>query len=449
MWLETIDFQEYKNKILTLGVESAFVRDQINQRFGKNIKRLFGNLCGEKIELQLVAGKQVGTQRPRSRPASGAGKGTRSSPRAASPAPSPGGGSAQQGQPGGRGVPRTPDYTFENFVIGDNNSFAASASVAISNSPGTDYNPCLIYGGVGLGKTHLIQAIGNRVRTKFPHLKIIYVPAEHFVNEFIKSINNNRTTQFKNKYRLADILLIDDIHFFSGKEGTQEELFHTFNVLYDARKQMVFTCDRPVSEIPKFTERLRSRFSRGLSVDLQPPSFETRVAIINKKVEQNSSNVFFPAEVIDYVAQNITTNVRDLEAALTRLFAYSRLVDKEITLDIVKTQLRGMIADNNEINISIQHVQKVVSDYFNISFSDLIGKKRTKNISFPRQLAIHLVRNITYSSFTDIGLQFGGRDHTTIIHANNQIEEKARSDPAVEATVKNLTNLVFESRKER
>jgi chromosomal replication initiator protein len=334
------------------------------------------------------------------------------------------------------------DYTFENFVIGDNNTLAANACMAISKNPGTAYNPCLIYGGVGLGKTHLIQSIGNSVHASNPDIKISYVTAETFTNEFIEAIHHNKNHQFKNKYRKVDILLIDDIHFLQDKTGTQEELFHTFNALYDSNKQMVFTCDRPVSELKQLTDRLRSRFERGLNVDLQAPAFETRFAILKQKVEEKK--VPITDEVIELICRNVTTNVRDLEAALTRLIAYADLLNKKVTVDIARQQLKDVFSNPKMSNITMEMIQRVTAEYFNLSSNDLRGKKRTKAIAFPRQVAMFITRELTEFSTTEVGLEFGGRDHTTVMHACQRVESRMQTDPSMEPIIQRIIRQIKE-----
>ncbi len=334
------------------------------------------------------------------------------------------------------------DYTFENFVVGDNNSFAANACIAISKNPGTAYNPCLIYGGVGLGKTHLIQSIGNYVHNTYEKTRVVYVTAETFTNEFIQSIRDGKNHQFKNRYRNVDVLLIDDIHFLQSKDQTQEELFHTFNALYDSNKQMVFTCDRPVSELKHLTDRLRSRFERGLNVDLQPPNYETRYAILKRKTEEKRAAI--DEQVIELISKNITTNVRDLEAALTKLIAYSDILNKKITVDIAQEQLKDVFSSPKQSNITIEIIQRAVADYFNLSPYDLRGKKRTKAIAFPRQIAMYITREITEFSTTEVGLEFGGRDHTTVMHACQRIESRMQTDPYLEPTIQRLIRQIKE-----
>ena len=334
------------------------------------------------------------------------------------------------------------EYTFDHFIVGDNSSFAANASIAIAKNPGTAYNPCLIYGGVGLGKTHLIQSIGNYVYNQNEKTRVVYVTSETFINDFIQSIQQGKNHQFKNRYRNVDVLLIDDIHFLQGKNQTQEELFHTFNALYESNKQMVFTCDRPVSELKHLTDRLRSRFERGLNVDLQPPNYETRYAILKKKVEDKHAPI--DDLVIELISKNITTNVRDLESALTKLIAYSDILSKKITVDIAQEQLKDVFSNPKQSNITIEIIQRAVAEYFNLSPFDLRGKKRTKAIAFPRQIAMYITRNITEFSTTEVGLEFGGRDHTTVMHACQRIESRMKADPYLEPTIQRLIRRIKE-----
>jgi chromosomal replication initiator protein len=333
------------------------------------------------------------------------------------------------------------EYSFDNYIIGDNNSLAANAAVAISRNPGNAYNPLLIYGGVGLGKTHLMQAIGNYIINNSDN-KVIYITAEDFTNEFIQTLQENRIASFKNKYRYTDILLIDDIHFLQKKSGTQEELFFTFDALYNAKKQLVFTCDRHVSELKDLTDRLRSRFEMGLNVDLQPPNYETRCAILKKKIE--SKNISIPDEVIALISKNVSSNIRDLEAALIKLIAYNELVGKSITLETAQQQLKDVFAVPRQSNISIDTILRVVADEYSMTLKDLTGRKKTQNIVFPRQLCMYIIRKITQYSTTEIGQAIGGRDHTTVMHSCNIIEERIRSDPAMESIIKNLEGMIKE-----
>lgn len=318
-----------------------------------------------------------------------------------------------------------PAYTFDSFVSGDNSSFAYNACLAIANNPGSAYNPCLLYGGVGLGKTHLIQSIGNYIRST-TNLKVVYITAENFTNEFIQSVNDKNSQQFKNKYRKAEVLLIDDIHFLQKKEGTQEELFNTFNDLYDTGRQIVFTCDRPVEELKDISDRLKSRFSRGLNIDLLPPNYETRVAILKKKCQEKG--VSFSNEVIEYIASNISSNVRDLESCLTKLIAYSTLLHKDISLETAKEQLKHIVSRNNDsTGVSIDLIIKTVANYFNISPFEIKGKSRNQSVVNPRQIAMFLCKELTDFSTTEIGMEFGGKNHTTVMYNVQKVESMLKS----------------------
>ncbi len=335
-------------------------------------------------------------------------------------------------------------YTFSNFVYGDNSNFAYNAALSIAKNPGKTYNPLLLYGGVGLGKTHLMQAIGNYA-WKEQKSKIIYITAENFTNEFIKALGEKTISKFKEKYRSVDILLIDDIHFLQKKDGTQEELFHTFNALYDSNKQIVFTCDRPVSELKNLSDRLRSRFERGLNVDLQPPNYETRRAIVEKKLEQ--SNKKLPSNIIDFIAHNIASNVRDLEAAILKVVAYNELIDKqEISIEMASQLLRDSISSPKQSNLSIDTIIKVIAEEYGISSSDIKGKKRTKNIIMPRQIAMYIAREITEFSTTEIGAEFG-RDHTTVVHSCQKIEEAIKEDSKFDSKIQLLIRNVKDYKK--
>ncbi|MDR2783627.1 MAG: chromosomal replication initiator protein DnaA [Treponema sp.] len=335
-----------------------------------------------------------------------------------------------------------PDYSFDAYVIGDNNSFAANAALAIAKNPGVTYNPFFLYGGVGLGKTHLLQAIGNYVYAHTPDTKIVYINTEAFLNEYVDALKEKNMSSFKKRYRYVDVLLMDDVHFVQEKEGLQEELFHTFNTLYESNKQIVFTCDRPATELKKISDRLRSRFERGLNIDLQPPNYETRYAILKKKAE--SKNVAIPDEVIALISKNVSSNVRDLEAALTTLVAYADLVGKTITVEIARQQLKDVFAAPKQTNMSIDVIQRVVAEHFKITPNDLKGKKKSQNVVFPRQLAIYISREITEFSTTEIGQAFGGRDHTTAMHSCNKIRERIQADPTLDSTIQSLIRMIKE-----
>ncbi len=425
MWFRNMSYCGAEQSRLFLSVPSSFYKDQIQQRYLRLIEEKLHELLGNPIQIDFRIEKPASPQPA----AEGRADAAHESPKR---------------RPGRRAAnPQLNDkYVFESFVVGENNSFAANAAYAIAKNPGTTYNPCLIYGGVGLGKTHLIQAIGNAAYVAFPDMKVVYVTAETFTNEFIVSIKERTSHLFKRKYRSVDLLLIDDIHMFQGKAQTQEELFYTFEALYNANRQMVFTCDRPVSELRELTERLRSRFERGLNVDLQPPNYETRVAILRKKIEEQ--HVEIPDAVVELICRNITTNVRDLEAALTKLVAYANLVSRTMTLEIAQQQLRDVFASPRQKSISVDIVQRVVAEYFGLSQSDLKGKKRTKAIAFPRQLAMYLAREMTEYSTTELGIEFGGRDHTTIMYGCQKVENRIKTDSTLEPIISALKRSIRE-----
>jgi len=432
-----LEFQQADEKEFTVSVPSLFYQDQVKKRYQAYIEGKIEELIGKRVSLNLIIKQKTGEtaektgqkteETPNTEPAGGKAVSAKGAP-----------GKTPSAKPGKENHSQLrSDYTFDTYVIGDNNSFAANAAQAIARNPGTAYNPFLIYGGAGLGKTHLMQAIGNYIHENTDY-KVIYISAETFTNEFIASIQDTERAKaaFKNKYRFADILLIDDIHFLQKKDGTQEELFYTFNALYDANKQMVFTCDRPVSDLKDFNDRLRSRVGRGLNVDLQPPNYETRCAILKKKAE--TSGIVIPDDVIDLVGKNISTNVRDLESALNTLTAYAKLVGKPITVETAQQRLKDVFADRRQSNLSIEIIQRVTAEEFHLSPNDLKGKKRTQSIVYPRQLAMYIIREITEYTTTEIGQAFGGRDHTTVMHACQKIEERIRTDPAMDSTIQSL-----------
>ncbi len=321
-------------------------------------------------------------------------------------------------------------YTFSNFVEGGNNQFARAASLAVANSPGkTTFNPLVIYGGVGLGKTHLIQAIGNAIKAKDRKKRVLYVSSERFTVEFIDAIQNNRPKEFSNNYRNVDILLMDDIQFFTTKERTQEEFFHTFNTLYQSGKQIVLTSDRPPKELKGIEERLISRFQWGLVVDIQPPDLETRTAILQKKAEEN--HLTLPQEIIDLFATNITSNIRELEGSLIRLLAKSSLQGKDITLDLAKDVLKDLSLGSKR-SLTIEEIQRLVCDHFKIPEDLIRAKNRKKEVALARQISMYLAKKMTSHSLKTIGLHFGGRDHSTVIHAIQTVEDIRKADKKIQ-----------------
>ena len=333
-----------------------------------------------------------------------------------------------------------PKYSFNTFVIGNSNRFAHAASLAVAEAPAQTYNPLFIYGGVGLGKTHLMHAIGHYILSQNPDTKVVYVSSEKFTNELINSIREYKNEEFRNKYRNVDVLLVDDIQFIAGKEGTQEEFFHTFNALHDANKQIIISSDRPPKEIPTLEDRLRSRFEWGLIADIQAPDLETRIAILRKKA--NMENIEVPDDVMQYIATIIQSNIRELEGALIRVVAYSSLTNKEITVDLAEEALKDIVSSNKPVKITVELIKEEVSKNYNIKMEDFDSRKRTRAIAYPRQIAMYLCRELTDLSLPKIGDEFGGRDHTTVIHAcdkiNEEIKEKGETKEKVEYIIDRL-----------
>ena len=334
-----------------------------------------------------------------------------------------------------------PKYTFANFVVGNSNRLAHAACAAVAQAPARAYNPLFLYGGVGLGKTHLMQAIAHRVMEDAPNTSVVYVSSERFANELINSIRDTKTTSFRNRYRNVDILMVDDIQFLAGKERTQEEFFHTFNALHEANKQIVISSDRPPKEIPTLEERLRSRFEWGLISDIQPPDLETRIAILRKKAGTENLNV--PDDTLRFIAENITSNIRELEGALIRLVAYASLRQQYIDMELAEDALRDLIPQYSKNSvISIQTIQEIVCQHYGIHLSDINGRRRTQTIVFPRQLAMFLARELTDHSLPQIGADFGGRDHSTVIHAYNKIKEDLEKNQQLQNIVVDLTQRI-------
>ena len=328
-----------------------------------------------------------------------------------------------------------PRYTFESFVVGSSNQFAQAASHAVADLPSRAYNPLFIYGGVGLGKTHLLHAIGHQSAKMFPGLTVVYLSSERFTNELINAIRYDRTAEFRGRYRTIDLLLIDDIQFISGKERTQEEFFHTFNDLYESRKQIVVSSDCSPKDIPEIEERLRSRFEWGLIADIQPPDFETRVAILKKKAA--SERVILSDDVAYLIAGRVKSNIRELEGSLTRMIAFCALTGREMNVDLAQEVLAELWGDEEKI-ITIDQVQRKVCDLFGVKPSDLKAKTRTKTVAFPRQIAMYLARKLTHASLAEIGRHFGGKDHTTVLHAVDKITTLLGDDPKLRKTVDTL-----------
>jgi len=336
------------------------------------------------------------------------------------------------------GLPLSPKYTFDTFVIGSGNRFAHAAAMAVAEAPARAYNPLFIYGGVGLGKTHLLQAIGHHV-VHSQHLhRAAYISSEKFTNELINAIRDDRTLEFRTKYRSVDVLLIDDIQFLAGKERTQEEFFHTFNTLHEASRQIIITSDRPPKEIPTLEDRLRSRFEWGLIADIQPPDLETRIAILRKKAELDGMSV--PDEVAEFIAQRIQSNIRELEGALVRVVAYASLTRAPISVDLAAEILKELLPSSPGRPITIQMIQRAAAEHFGLRIEEMRAKRRTKGIAFPRQVAMYLARELTDASLPRIGEEFGGRDHTTVMHACERVKAVLAKDAYFAASLKKLVD---------
>lgn len=457
MWFR-LSYSGFENDTLTVKAPNSFLRDQFSRKYRDFMVSIIRNLTEMNLNLEVVANKTEAPAYPASQADSAAAQRPApadspapagpdpvqpAAPAAAAPRiyfdapseaePTEARGDAPKAHPSLRAA-----YLFENFIVGDNTRFTFNASEAVAKAPAKVYNPLLIYGGVGLGKTHLMHAIGNHVYRANPDKRIICITAEEFTNEFIQTIHDRSTHEFKNKYRSADILLIDDIHFFQNKPGVQEELFHTFNALYDSERQMVFTLDRHVKELKDFSDRLKSRFDKGLVVDVQPPMYETRIAILKQKLSESVKQTSVSDDVLDLIANNVSSNVRDLEGCLTKLTAYADLVHKDLTVEIARNLLKEMFNSKRHSVITVDSIIRMVADFYKLSLTELKGKKRSKNIALARQVAMFVIREVTEYSTTEIGVEFGGRDHTTVMHSCQKIEDMAKFDPGFDATMQKL-----------
>ena len=334
------------------------------------------------------------------------------------------------------------NYTFDTFVVGNNKSFAHAAALAVAEAPGSSYNPLFLYGGVGLGKTHLMHAIGNEILRSNKSSKVLYVTSERFTNEFIDAIKNNKMENFRNKYRTIDVLLIDDIQFIVGKERIQEEFFHTFNTLYESKKQIILSSDKPPRDIQLLEDRLKSRFEWGLIVDISLPDYETRFAILRKKAE--AEHIIIDDEILSNIAMRIDTNVRELEGVLNKLIAYSSLTHSPITMESAEKHINEVVLKKEKV-ISSDYIQEIVAKYFNIDKKELKNSKRSNDIAFPRQIAMYLCRDISAMSFPQIGNDFGKRDHTTVMHAYTKIEKEIKENPNTKLIVESVKKIILDS----
>ncbi|MCL6515996.1 chromosomal replication initiator protein DnaA [Alicyclobacillus sp.] len=435
---QIIDYTPEDNCI-TVFVPTTFARNWIFNNYREVIKSFLTTLTDQEYALRFTTRLDLETSGQRESKDSSANSDAPTGAEAAAAAPAAV--SDNEAKTEKADVPNlNPRYTFETFVIGSSNRFAHAACLAVAERPAERYNPLFIYGGVGLGKTHLMHAIGHHVLRRKPDLKVLYLSSERFTNEFIAAIRDNSTGDFRNRYRNIDVLLIDDIQFIAGKESTQEEFFHTFNALHEAHKQIVISSDRPPKEISTLEDRLRSRFEWGLITDIHPPDLETRIAILQRKAK--ADGIQLPEEVAYFVAAQIDSNIRELEGALVRLMAYSSLVNQDISLELAEQALHEMVVHHKPRAVTVEQIQKVISDHFGLKPDDLKAKKRTKNVAFPRQIAMYLTRELTDLSLPKIGEAFGGRDHSTVLHACEKIAEEMGRDPELKATLERLSEAI-------
>lgn len=432
-WFKTILPVQVQDNIFEIGVQKSFVKDWLEVNYQKILQDMLNSIAPEPLQLKIIT-LDIKEEEP---PAN-----NYTNENVTSHPIKPSEKNETKYQPIDQQFAEEIDsslnkkYRFDNFVTGGSNNFAHAAAMAVTDQPGRVYNPLFLYGGVGLGKTHLMHAIGNRIKELNPKSKVLYLSSEKFTNELINSISEGKSEEFRQKYRNIDCLLIDDIQFLSKKERTQEEFFHTFNTLYEANKQIIISSDKQPKEIPTIEDRLRSRFEWGLITDIQSPDLETRIAILRKKAMLEK--VTIPDEIILLIASRIENNIRELEGALIRVMAHTSLQNLSITMDNAQIALKDIFPEKTKKPVSIEKIQEVVASYYKLKPDDFIVKKRTRNIAFPRQVAMYLCRNLTSSSLPRIGEMFGGRDHTTVLHAYEKIHRERLEDPKLDQIIKDL-----------
>jgi chromosomal replication initiator protein len=413
LWFKPIKLSQIKEQNALLEIPNRFFRDWVEDYYPSLISEVMEEIVGHPITVKFkIAEKQDSEVRKIDARLEG-----------------------RRQRLASKGIYLNPKYTFSNFVTGQSNQFAQAAAMAVAESLGKAYNPLFVYGGVGLGKTHLITAIGNRIADKRHDFNILYVPSEQFTNEVVSAVRHGKTEELKGKYRNVDLLLVDDVQFLENKTATQEELFHTLNTLYEKQKQIVLSSDRPPKEIKNITDRLRSRFSMGLVADIQPPEIELRMAIIQKKAEMERINL--TGEMISFLASKIKSNIRELEGCLIRLGAQSSLSGEPIDVAMARNILKDIISDDDR-PVSIEQIQKVVAEFFGLKCQEMKSKKRTKEIAIPRQVAMYLSKQFTDSSLSDIGKNFGGKDHSTVIYACRQMEDRRAKEEEFNKKIENL-----------
>ena len=430
LWFAPIQPVSLKGETLTLGVADEFCEMWLKDNYLDLLRSVVSRAAVKPMDLAFTVVAPVAAALP----------GTSAAPAVEEPEP------AEDATPSAPTTPRpgepllNPGYTFSTFVVGNNNEFAHSASLAVAQNPGKTFNPLFLLGGVGLGKTHLLHAIGHQMMAQKKNAKVAYLSCEKFTNEFIDGLQNNSLAKFRKKYRQVDVLLVDDIQFLAGKERIQEEFFHTFNTLHESRKQIVLSCDRPANEIQGLEARLISRFEWGQTADVQPPDVETRLAILRNK--EQTFGYSLPPEILNFLAEHIRTNIRRLEGAFTRVAAYAQLTGKPLKLETVETLLREILQEEGRQTITIDFIQKKVADHYDIRLADMTSKRRPENIAFPRQVAMFLSRQLTESSLSAIGDAFGGRDHGTVLHACRAVKNRMEVDANVRQAVGYLEKLL-------
>ena len=414
LWFKPIKLFQVRDEIATLDVPNRFFKEWIEDTYPSLVSETLEPLIGHPVSVKFrIEDKQPSAQKKITEKLE-----------------------SRRLKLAHRGIYLNPKYTFESFVSGGSNQFARAAALAVAEGPGKAYNPLFIYGGVGLGKTHLMNAIGNRVLDARPDASVLYVSSEQFTNEVVSALRHDKMVELKNKYRNLDLLLLDDVQFIAKKTATQEEFFYTFNSLYEKQKQIVISCDRPPKEISEVTDRLRSRFNMGLIADIQPPDLETKLAIIYKKSDaMGLKNI--PDDVAGFLAQRIKSNIRELEGSLIRIAAQASLTGSEITLDSTKKILKDILHDDVR-PVTVEAIQKTVCEFYNLNVSDMKAKRRTKDIALPRQVAMYLCKQATNASLSDIGKHFGGKDHATVIYACKQVEERRGKDETFNRMIESL-----------
>ena len=417
-WIKNLEIQSFDNDIVVLVASSGFQKESIQSRYYDLLTNTFNFITNKECQINIISKDELQEEEAINLP-NDVGYGYSNST-------------------------LNPKYTFDTFVVGNNNRFAHAAALAVAEAPATSYNPLFIYGGVGLGKTHLMHAIGNAILRKNKKANILYVTSEKFTNQLINSIKDNTSAQFRDKYRNIDVLLIDDIQFIAGKERCQEEFFHTFNTLHESGKQIILSSDRPPKDIQLLEDRLKSRFEWGLIADISNPDYETRLAILRKKAQLD--NIIIDDEILSNIANRIDSNIRELEGTLNKLIAKSSLTNSPITMEMAERAINDIVAQQEKV-ISAEFIQETVAKYFNINAKDLRGSKRSNDIAFPRQIAMFLCREIANMSYPQIGEDFGGRDHSTVMHACRKIEKEVKEKTNTKLSVDSVKNIIVNDKQ--